>query len=225
MPCCRPFAPRRIPDGRRTLSRRTSRYPLPLAPPGATTWRPRRQTTTRTLTGLDRRPTACPGTTLAPGGQGPRLAQRTVDLPPHCHLDPCRFGIAYHPDHVGRFLHTRLRWSCQKPQRRAWERDDADIDRWKRDEFPRILREVRSSAVLTSLSSTNQAFSCWRRYAAPGGRRAKHRSCLPGTAATASRRLAPSRSARSASAWACVFNCCRRTPMPRHRTWWTSSAT
>src|SRR6267142_3908715 len=34
-----------------------------------------------------------------------------------------RFGIAYHPDHVGRFLHTRLRWSCQKPQRRARERD------------------------------------------------------------------------------------------------------
>jgi|ERR1700722_1312555 len=54
-----------------------------------------------------------------------------------------RFGVSYHPDHVGRFLHTRLRWSCQKPQRRARERDDAEIDRWRRDAFPRILREAQ----------------------------------------------------------------------------------
>jgi transposase len=54
-----------------------------------------------------------------------------------------RFGISYHPDHVGRFLHTRLRWSCQKPERRARERDDDEIERWRRDEFPRILREAQ----------------------------------------------------------------------------------
>ena len=225
MPCCRPFAPRRIPDGRRTLSRRTSRYPLPLAPPGATTWRPRRQTTTRTSTGLDRRPTACPGTTLAPGGQGPRLAQRTVDLPPHCHLDPA--PVWYR-------LSSRPRRSlpAYTPALVLPEAATAGLGTRRRGHRPLETRRVSThpprvqySAALTSLSSTNQAFSCWRRYAAPGGRRAKHRSCLPGTAATASRRLAPSRSARSASAWACVFNCCRRTPMPRHRTWWTSSAT
>jgi transposase len=54
-----------------------------------------------------------------------------------------RFGVGYHPDHVGRFLHTRLRWSCQKPQRRARERNDQEIDFWKRSEFPRILREAQ----------------------------------------------------------------------------------
>jgi transposase len=54
-----------------------------------------------------------------------------------------RFGVTYHPDHVGRFLHTRLRWSCQKPQRRARERDEAEIDFWQRHEFPRILREAQ----------------------------------------------------------------------------------
>jgi hypothetical protein len=54
-----------------------------------------------------------------------------------------RFGITYHPDHVGRFLHTRLRWSCQKPRRQARERDDAEVDFWTRYEFPRILREAR----------------------------------------------------------------------------------
>ena len=54
-----------------------------------------------------------------------------------------RFGVSYHPDHVGRFLHSRLRWSCQKPQRRARERDDAETDRWRREEFPRIIREAQ----------------------------------------------------------------------------------
>jgi len=54
-----------------------------------------------------------------------------------------QFGVSYHHDHVGRFLHTRLRWSCQKPQRRARERNDQEIDFWKRYEFPRILREAR----------------------------------------------------------------------------------
>jgi transposase len=54
-----------------------------------------------------------------------------------------RFGITYHPDHVGRFLHKRLRWSCQKPARRARERDEPAIDRWKRDAFPRILRDAQ----------------------------------------------------------------------------------
>jgi transposase len=54
-----------------------------------------------------------------------------------------RFGVTYHPDHVGRFLHTRLRWSCQKPRRQARERDEAEIDAWKRYQFPRILQEAR----------------------------------------------------------------------------------
>jgi len=54
-----------------------------------------------------------------------------------------RFGISYHPDHVGRLLHARLRWSCQKPQRRARERSDAAIDFWVHHEFPRIVEEAR----------------------------------------------------------------------------------
>jgi transposase len=54
-----------------------------------------------------------------------------------------RFGVAYHPDHVGRFLHARLRWSCQKPRRQARERDDAEVDAWRRDAFPRIRRQAR----------------------------------------------------------------------------------
>jgi transposase len=49
------------------------------------------------------------------------------------------FGVSLHHDHVGRFLHTRLKWSPQKPRRRARERDEEAIATWKRDTFPAIL--------------------------------------------------------------------------------------
>lgn len=49
------------------------------------------------------------------------------------------FGITLHHDHVGRFLRQRLRWSPQKPRRRARERDEKAIAAWKRDTFPEIV--------------------------------------------------------------------------------------
>jgi len=49
------------------------------------------------------------------------------------------FGVSLHHDHVGRFLRQRLKWSPQKPRRRARERDEDGIERWKRDKFPDIL--------------------------------------------------------------------------------------
>ncbi len=41
------------------------------------------------------------------------------------------FGVRLHRAHVGRVL-SALNWSCQKPERRAVERDEAAIARWKR---------------------------------------------------------------------------------------------
>ena len=41
------------------------------------------------------------------------------------------FGVRLHRAHVGRLL-TTLGWSCQKPERRAVERDDAANARWQR---------------------------------------------------------------------------------------------
>jgi transposase len=41
------------------------------------------------------------------------------------------FGVRLHRAHVGRVL-SNLGWSCQKPERRAVERDEAAIARWKR---------------------------------------------------------------------------------------------
>jgi transposase len=50
-----------------------------------------------------------------------------------------KFGVRYHPAHVWKVL-TALGWSCQRPERRAVERDEAAIARWTRDEWPRIKK-------------------------------------------------------------------------------------
>lgn len=63
--------------------------------------------------------------------------QRIADLV-HTH-----FGVSWHHDHVGRFLHQRLNWSPQKPHRRARERDEAAIRRWQKRNFPQIARRTR----------------------------------------------------------------------------------
>jgi transposase len=52
------------------------------------------------------------------------------------------FGVKYHPDYVRRLLRRRLGWTSHKPQRRARQRNDKEVERWKADEFPRILREA-----------------------------------------------------------------------------------
>ena len=51
----------------------------------------------------------------------------------------------YHRDHIGRLLHS-LGWSVQKPERRALERDEEAIARWKRKDWPRIKKTLRGWA-------------------------------------------------------------------------------
>ena len=46
-------------------------------------------------------------------------------------------GVRFHPGHVWRLL-RRLDWSVQRPARRALERDEAEIARWRAQEWPRI---------------------------------------------------------------------------------------
>jgi transposase len=50
------------------------------------------------------------------------------------------FGIAYHPDHVGRLL-GQLGWSCQRPTTRALQRDEPAIRRWKQETWPRLKKK------------------------------------------------------------------------------------
>jgi transposase len=49
------------------------------------------------------------------------------------------FGVHYHPCHVWRILGS-LGWSCQKPQRRARERDEHAIQTWRAKRWPHIKK-------------------------------------------------------------------------------------
>lgn len=53
------------------------------------------------------------------------------------------FAVSYHPDHVGRILHL-LRWSCQKPERRAKERDEEAIRSWRSEHWPHIKKRPKA---------------------------------------------------------------------------------
>ena len=50
------------------------------------------------------------------------------------------FGVEYHPAHVSRIL-ADLGWSCQKPERRALERNEAAIEDWKRHRWVEIKKK------------------------------------------------------------------------------------
>lgn len=49
------------------------------------------------------------------------------------------YGVTYHPDHIGRLL-GKMGWSHQKPEKRALERDEEAIQRWKEREWPRVKK-------------------------------------------------------------------------------------
>jgi len=51
------------------------------------------------------------------------------------------FGVLYHPAHVSRLL-KKLRLSLQKPERRANQRDEEVIKRWKEERWP-LLKKGR----------------------------------------------------------------------------------
>jgi len=83
------------------------------------------------------------------------------------------FGVAYHPDYVRRLLRRRLGWTSHKPQVRARQRNDKEVERWKADEFPRILREAwRRGARVAFLDESGFLLTpLVRRTLAPKGER------------------------------------------------------
>ena len=60
------------------------------------------------------------------------------------------FGVSYHRDHIGRLMHS-LNWSHQKPEKRAIERNEEQIERWKQKQWPRIKKTLRGWAPTSSL--------------------------------------------------------------------------
>lgn len=65
----------------------------------------------------------------------------------------CR--IQFHRSHIARLLHE-LGFSCQKPERRALERDERKIEEWKRKRWPQVKKTLRGWVPIPSLS-TNPA--------------------------------------------------------------------
>jgi transposase len=52
------------------------------------------------------------------------------------------FGVPYHKDHVGRLL-RELQWTPQVPIKRATQRDEQAIQRWRAEVWPELLRRAK----------------------------------------------------------------------------------
>lgn len=57
------------------------------------------------------------------------------------------FGVRYHLSSVWHLL-QRLGWSCQRPQRRTFARDDAAIAHWKHYVWPQIKKVAYAGRAL-----------------------------------------------------------------------------
>lgn len=53
------------------------------------------------------------------------------------------FSVHYHPSQVWRILKA-MDWSCQKPERRARERDEKAIARWRRKDWSGIKKSPKN---------------------------------------------------------------------------------
>jgi transposase len=54
------------------------------------------------------------------------------------------FGVHYDPSGVWHVL-VRMGWSCQKPERRARERDEKAVNKWRNDTWPNIKKRQKNS--------------------------------------------------------------------------------
>jgi transposase len=75
--------------------------------------------------------------------RGARAAGHTTELwtlTRIARLIKAEFGVRYSAVGVWKLLRQGLGWSWQKPERRAHQRDEAAIERWKSHEWPRIKK-------------------------------------------------------------------------------------
>ena len=60
------------------------------------------------------------------------------------------FGVSYHPAHISRVCQA-MRWSPQKPARRARQRDEAAITRWRDETWSAIKKGHKRRSKRSSL--------------------------------------------------------------------------
>jgi transposase len=82
-------------------------------------------------------------------------------------------GIRYHPGHVWYVL-RRLKWSVQRPARRARERDEGAIRRWMQTRWPTVKKTPGGGAPGSS-SKTKAGSRSTRSSAEPGPPGARRR--------------------------------------------------
>ena len=63
-------------------------------------------------------------------------------------------GMRHHPAWVWALLRHRLGWTVQRPKRRAAERDQAAIDHWVKQRWPRILQTPNGAEPAWSSSTS-----------------------------------------------------------------------
>jgi len=80
--------------------------------------------------------------------RGPLAAGYATDLwtcPRVATVIEHRFGVKYHAAHVWKLLRN-LGWTCQKPEQRARERNEAAIENFRRRDWPRIKKGRRGAS-------------------------------------------------------------------------------
>ena len=91
-------------------------------------------------------------TALVEGPQAHGHLTAVWTLPRVAKLIAERTGRRYHPGHVWKLLRG-LGFSCQQPTRRAIERDEAEIARWKKVDWPRLKKKPGGNAAPSSSST------------------------------------------------------------------------
>jgi transposase len=89
------------------------------------------------------------GKLLVEGALAQGFATELWTLPRVAKLIKERFGIAYTSGHIW-YLLRRLGFSCQKPARRAIQRDEAAIARWKKRRWPTLKKTPRAEGKPSS---------------------------------------------------------------------------
>jgi transposase len=85
---------------------------------------------------------------------GPRAAEFGTDLWTCARVAAVvrkRFGVRYHPDHLGRIMHD-LGFSPQKPRLVAREQDSQAVERWRKEDWPRIKKKPSGEEPASFLS-------------------------------------------------------------------------
>lgn len=78
-------------------------------------------------------------TALQRGARAHGYATELWTLPRIGRLIDSLFGIRYSDSQVSRILAT-LGWSCQRPEKRALQRNEQAIRRWKRERWPALKK-------------------------------------------------------------------------------------